>query len=207
MNQCMIWKCSHIKLLTDPSQQNFNFSRPISKKFWFFQAISQKNLIFPGKFLKNFDFSWQIFKKFRYFQADFRKISIFSGNFKFFSDFPGKNCSFTATSGQIILYLFKSHHFLIYFQYMIRYNNIWRPVHDHHDPLLPLCDPLPRPSCAKSGWFATPNPPGLTLLRDPSEGNEGKGIQVLYSGHLASTLCGWDPSPALVHCNGRHARC
>jgi len=34
---------------------------------------------------------------------------------------------------------------------------------------------------------------------------KGKGIQVLYSDHLASTLCGWDPSPPLVRLNGRHA--
>jgi len=34
-------------------------------------------------------------------------------------DFPGKNWSFTAMSGQIILFLFKSHHFRTYFLYMI----------------------------------------------------------------------------------------
>src|SRR6218665_3825712 len=68
-------------------------------------------------------------KKFRFFQANFREISTFSGNFTNF-DLLGKNWPFTATSGQIILFLFKSHHFLTYFLYMIRYNNISRPVHD-----------------------------------------------------------------------------
>ena len=48
---------------------------------------------------------------------------------------------FTAASGKIILFLFKSHHFLTYFLYMTRYrpNNISRPVHDPpatpHNPM------------------------------------------------------------------------
>ena len=73
-------------------------------------------------------------------QPDFRKISIYSGNFTkeyrvfqanfrkfwFFQavkkiDFPSKKCPFTAISGQIILFLFKSNHFRTYFLYMIRY--------------------------------------------------------------------------------------
>src|SRR6218665_3250513 len=62
-------------------------------------AVNEQFL--PGKsiFFKNFDFFRQFLKKF---------------------DFPGKNCSFTATSGQIILFLFKSHHFrtYMYFLYM-----------------------------------------------------------------------------------------
>src|SRR6218665_1836317 len=68
----------------------------------------KKILIYPGKFPKNFDFSGK-FKKF---------------------EFSGKNWPITATSWQIILFLFKSHHFRTYFLYMIRYNNISRPVHD-----------------------------------------------------------------------------
>jgi len=82
------------------------------------KRISQKNSIFPGKFPKNVDF-------FRQFKT---KI-----------DFPGKNFPFTATSGQIILFLFKSHHFRTYFLHMIRYNNILRPVHDpQRPPVRPL---------------------------------------------------------------------
>ena len=76
------------------------------------------------------------------FQGNFPKNSTFFRQFKQF-DFPGKNCSFTANSGQIILFLFKSHNFRTYFLYMIRYNNISRPV---HDPLQP-----PRPLCPKPG--------------------------------------------------------
>ena len=68
--------------------------------------------------------------------------------FKF--NFPGKSCLFTATSGQIILFLFKSHHFRTYFLYMIRYNNISRPVHDH--------------PCLNSGGCDS-QPPGLRPLR------------------------------------------
>jgi len=93
--------------------KKFNFSRQIFEKFQFFQAISQK---------------------IRFFQANFRKISMFSGSFTNNFDFPGKNWLFTATSGQIILFLFKSYHFRIYFLYIIRYN-ISRPVHDPHGTL------------------------------------------------------------------------
>src|SRR6218665_3799194 len=58
--------------------------------------------------------------------------------------FSRQNCPFTAASGQIILFLFKSHLFRTYLLYIIRYNNIPRPV---HDPLRPPCDhhdPLPK---------------------------------------------------------------
>src|SRR6218665_2337828 len=66
------------------------------KNFNFFQAILQKNIEFCRQISENFDFS---------------------GNKKI--DFPSKKSPFTATSGQIILFLFKSHHFRTYF-----------PVHD-----------------------------------------------------------------------------
>src|SRR6218665_2421404 len=56
------------------------------------------------------------------------KKSIFQGKFPNSFDFSGKNWPFTATSGQIILFLFKSHHFQTYFLYIIRYNNISRPL-------------------------------------------------------------------------------
>src|SRR6218665_221695 len=57
--------------------------------------------------------------------------------------------AFIATSGQIILFLFKSHHFRTYFLYMIRCNNISRS---------------PQPAAQNLG-VATPNPtPELTPL-------------------------------------------
>ena len=96
----------------------------------------QKILTFPGKFPENFDF--------------FRQ-------FKIFLDFPGKNWPFPATSGQISLFLFKTHHFQTHFLYMIRYNNISRPIHDNPRP---LCEP-PRPPCPKSGGVATPKSPRI----------------------------------------------
>src|SRR6218665_3400959 len=73
------------------------FSRKMFQKFRFFQVISQRNSIFQGKFPTNCDFL-----------CNFRKI-----------DFPGKNWLFTAIFGQIILFLFKSHHFLTYFLYTL----------------------------------------------------------------------------------------
>jgi len=53
-------------------------------------------------------------KQISIFPGKLPKISIFSDNFTKSFDFPGKNWSFTATSGQIILFLFKSHHFWAY---------------------------------------------------------------------------------------------
>jgi len=66
--------------------------------------------------------------------ANFRKISILKA----------KSWLFTVISGQISLFLFKSHHFRKYFLYMIRYNNILRPVHDPTIPLWPPTTPLPK---------------------------------------------------------------
>src|SRR6218665_1148678 len=37
-------------MVVDMGQTNFSFSSQISEKFRFFQATSQKNSIFPGKF-------------------------------------------------------------------------------------------------------------------------------------------------------------
>src|SRR6218665_3704973 len=76
-------------------------------------------------------------------EANFRKILTFSGNCSKNFEFPGKNCSFTAISGQIILFLFKSHHFRKYFLNMLRYNNISRPVHE--PPATPLRTPPTTP--------------------------------------------------------------
>jgi len=70
-----------------------------------------KKNIFPGKFPKNFVFFCQFHKEFRFFKENFRKISIFLCNLNKSFGFLGKNCPFTATSEQIILFLFKSHHF------------------------------------------------------------------------------------------------
>jgi len=74
----MSFKSSGLKsgLVVDPGQQNFDFSRQISEKFRFFQAISWKFSIFPGKFVKNFNFSG--------------KFSIFFTQFFKKFDFPGK---------------------------------------------------------------------------------------------------------------------
>src|SRR6218665_1576913 len=96
-------------------------------------------------------------KYFRFFQANFLKISLFSGNFTKKFNFPGKSWPFTATSGQIIPFLFKSHHFGTYFLYIIRYNrpNISRPVHD--PPYDPLCDPTTTPA-QNLGWSRPPTP-------------------------------------------------
>ena len=119
--------------------------------------------IFPGKFPRNLDFFRQFHKKIRFSRQIFEKFRFFQAIKKF--DFPGKNCSFTATSGQIILFLFNSHHFRTYFLCMIRYslpdNNIPRPVHDPH-PLLPSHDT----PCTKSD-SRDPQPPGLTPMLKP----------------------------------------
>src|SRR6218665_226992 len=79
-------------------------------------------------------FPRQISEKFRFSEGILLKKFDFPGNFTKYFDFPGKHWPFTATSGQIILFLFKSHHFRTYFLYIIRYNNISRPV---REPLRP----------------------------------------------------------------------
>src|SRR6218665_2143190 len=119
--------------VVDPGPKNFDFYTQISEKFQFFQAILQKNIEFCRQISDNFDF--------------FRQLKKF--------DFPSKKLSIYSV--QIILFLFKSNHFRTYFLYMIRYNNISRPVHDSNDPLRPSL----RPPCPKSGG-RDPQPPGLT---------------------------------------------
>ena len=115
----------------------FRFSIKFSEKFRFLRQF-HKALIFQDKFPKNFDFFLVISQQVLIFRANFRKISIFRRFHKNF-DLPSKNWLSTAISGQIILFLFKSHHFRTYSLYMNRYNNILRPVHDPpatpHDPL------------------------------------------------------------------------
>src|SRR6218665_636267 len=59
--------------------------------------------------------------------------------------------------------LFKSNQFRTYFLYMIRYNNISRPVHDSNDPRATLPATPIRPPCPKYGGRA-PQPPELTPL-------------------------------------------
>jgi len=78
--------------------KNFHFAMQNSI---FSGNFTQKIPFLKGKFLKNFNFFWQFPKNF---------------------DFPGKNWSFTATSGQIILFLFKSTHFRTYFLYSVHEN-------------------------------------------------------------------------------------
>ena len=75
--------------------------------------ILRKMSIFSGNFTKTF----------RFFQANL--ITIFEAISQKFR-FPFKNWPLTAASEQIILFLYKSHHFRTYFLYMIRYN-ISRP--------------------------------------------------------------------------------
>ena len=154
--------------------KKIDFSGQIFEKFWFFQVISQKNSIFQGKFPKNFNFLGNFTKHFDFLEK-FIKNFDFSGNFTKNFDFSKQIFDkfrffkqfyylFTATSGQIILFLFKSHHFRTHFLYMIRYNNILRPVHDpHNPPATPLWLPND-PPCPKSEGVATPQPPGLTPI-------------------------------------------
>ena len=99
----------HSQLLSDRAVKN---TRSQSQ-----QLASQK--VNSGKF-KIIRFFRQIIEKFRFFSGKFKKNLISFRQFKNNFDFPCKNCSFTATSGQIFLFLFKSHHFRIYFLYMIR---------------------------------------------------------------------------------------
>src|SRR6218665_3077044 len=102
--------------VVDPGPKNFDFYTQISKKFPFFQAILQKNIEFCRQISENFDF-FQAIKKL-IFQAKKAHLQHPLGKLFYFSS---KVTTFEHTS-----------------LYMIRYNNISRPVHDSNDP---PCDP------------------------------------------------------------------
>ena len=124
--------------------KNFNFSRKIGKIFWFIQANCRKKiLIFPGKLMKNFDFSGKNFRMIS-FLIIYSKTSVY----------PDKICRLQLNSRQIILFRLKSHHFQTYFLYMIRYNNVSRPI---HDTPWALCNPThPEPKIGGS-WHPHPS--------------------------------------------------
>jgi len=87
-----------------PVQEIWVFPGKFTKNFDFFQAISPKNFDFPGRYFRM-----------TFFPFIQTKLAIYS-----FFRLSRQNWPFTATSGQIILFLFKSHHFRTYFLYMIR---------------------------------------------------------------------------------------
>src|SRR6218665_2242385 len=88
--------------------------------------------------------------------ANFRKISIFQAKIGYLQRFLGKLFYF---SSKVTTFEHRA-----YFLYMIRYNNILRPV---HDPLPPPATP-PRPPCPKSGGHDPPTPRidayGITII-------------------------------------------
>jgi len=114
--------------------------QPTAASIWFEiweSWIRVKKSIFPDKFPKNFDlfldnftqkirFSRQISEKFRYYKAISQELRFSREKLAIYSYFWA-NYSMSL----------QSHHFRTYFLYMIRYNNISRPVHDPHDPSLP----------------------------------------------------------------------
>src|SRR6218665_3183588 len=145
------------RLLTDDFTKNFTLFKANFQRISIFLRQFQKKIpqisIFSGNFTKSSDFLrkfakhfyfFRQFKKNRFFQGKFPKNFDFLGNFTKNFDFPGINWLFAAISGEMILFLFKSHHFLTYLLYMVRYNYILRPVHDPHDPPPPPPPPPPK---------------------------------------------------------------
>ena len=111
-----------------------------------------KKTLFPGRFSKNFDFLQVISHKNRFFQANFpEKFRQFKKN-RFSRQ---KLAIYNHFWSNYSIYL-QNHYFRTYFLYMIRYNNISRPVPR------PPCHPL-RPPAQNLG-VATPQPLGLTPL-------------------------------------------
>src|SRR6218665_3715343 len=131
--------------------KNFYFSRQISERFRFFQVISPKSSTLQGKFPRKISNSL----------SNFTENFNFLGNFTKNFDFQGKNWLFTGISGQIILVIFKSHHFRTYFLYIMRYNKMLRPIHDPYDHPSP-CDPLQPHPPLPPAQNPDPQPPGLT---------------------------------------------
>jgi len=107
--------------------------------------IRVKILYLFRQIFENFNFLGNFTQKIRFFTGKFSKYFDFSGNFTKNFEIPGKNWSFTATSGQTILFLSKRQHFRTYVLYMISYrpNNISRP---------------PRLPCPKYGGSRPPIP-------------------------------------------------
>src|SRR6218665_1754424 len=113
--------------------------------------------ISTGKFPKNFNFFRQFYKRISSFAGKFPKISIFSGNKKI--DFPSKKVHLQLPLGKLFYFSSKVTTFEHTSLYMIRYNNISRPVHDSNDPPATL----PSTPCPKSGG-RDPQLPGLPPL-------------------------------------------
>src|SRR6218665_2236972 len=141
------------------SKRHMSAAASIWFEIWGSWIRVNKISIFPGTFLRNFDFFsgnftknfnfWKTFEKFQFFRQICKKFDFIQAMFKKFR-FSAKHFSFTATSEQIILFLFKSDHFRTYFLCMIRYNDISRPN------LRP-----PRPHNPKSGVVAIPQTPRI----------------------------------------------
>src|SRR6218665_859177 len=112
--------------VVDPGKKNFGFYRQISEKFQFFQAILQKNIEFCRQISENFDFFRQ--QKKLIFQAKKVHLQLPLGKLFYFSS---KVTTFEHTS-----------------LYIVRYNNISRPVHDSNDP---PCDPPFDPTAQNLG--------------------------------------------------------
>src|SRR6218665_4039142 len=147
--------------------KNFDFLEKIPK-ISIFSGNFTKNFYFLGHFTKRFDFLrkfakhfyfFRQFKKIRFFQGKFPKNFDFLGNFTKNFDFPGINWLFAAISGQIILFLFKSHHFLTYLLYMVRYMIFYAPSTIPTTPHDPPAQNL--------GGSRLPNPPHLPLSITP----------------------------------------
>src|SRR6218665_1056256 len=121
--------------VVDPGQKNVDFYRQISEKFQFFQAILQKNIEFCRQISGNFDF--------------FRKLKKLI--------FQAKKVHLQLPLGKLFYFSLKVTTFEHTSLYMIRYNNILRPVHDSNDPPATLpSTPLPKI------WGSRPSAPRIT---------------------------------------------
>src|SRR6218665_463397 len=124
--------------VVDPGKKISISAGKFPKKFQYFQAILQKNIEFCRKISENFDF-FQAIKRNRFSKQKIVHLQL--------------------PLGKLFYFFFKSNHFRTYFLYMIRYNNISRPVHDSNDPPVTL----PATPYPKSG-SRDPQPSGLTPL-------------------------------------------
>src|SRR6218665_3190091 len=105
----------------------------------------QKISISTGKFPKNFNFFRQFYKRIPSFAGKFPKMLICSGNKKLI--FRAKKVHLQLPLGKLFYFSSKVTTFEHTSLYMIRYNNISRPVHDSNDPPATL----PSTPCPKSG--------------------------------------------------------
>src|SRR6218665_2086 len=132
----------------------------------------KKISISTGKFPKNFNFFRQFYKRISSFPGKIPKILIFFLGLKKLI-FQAKNVHLQLPLGKLFYFSSKVTTFEHTSLYMIRYNNISRPVHDSNDPPATLPS-TPLPKISPSRPSPPPPPPPRPPPSPPPPKNGGR---------------------------------